>query len=317
MSTRLQVHQKETQAPTFSPLRTSLLRRQCACGDRPGLDGECTACQAKRQGLQSHTSGIIAPLIAPPIVHEVLGSPGQPLDQATRAFMEPRFGHDFSQVRVHTDARAVESTGGVNALAYTVGQDVVFGPGQYAPKTSEGRRLLAHELTHVVQQSLGPTARSSPVEKIPIGSSTDRSEQAADQTAERAMRGADAVSQVIPAALPTLSRLPFVSLQRQTEDSEWVAQGSGVMGGSKDPLSRCYLPPPAGLGCPKSIYCDDGEKVCEVIECGTGACPRCPPGSGLENIAIRAWCAYVCTPSGSATVLITRPFGFMVHFCWD
>ncbi len=66
--------------------------------------------------------------------------------------MEPRFGHDFSQVRIHTDERAAETARAVNALAYTVGRDVVFGAGQYAPQTDEGRRLLAHELTHVVQQ---------------------------------------------------------------------------------------------------------------------------------------------------------------------
>jgi len=66
--------------------------------------------------------------------------------------MEPRFGHDFSQVRVHTNAKVAESARAVNALAYTVGRDVVFGVGQYAPTTSAGQRLLAHELTHVVQQ---------------------------------------------------------------------------------------------------------------------------------------------------------------------
>lgn len=89
----------------------------------------------------------------PSIVQEVLSSSGQPLDSDTRTFMEPRFGHDFSQIRVHTDEQAVESAQAVNALAYTVGQDVVFGEGQYAPETIEGKRLLAHELTHVVQQS--------------------------------------------------------------------------------------------------------------------------------------------------------------------
>ena len=89
---------------------------------------------------------------APPIVHEVLRSPGQPLDAATRAFMESRFGHDFSQVRVHSNAAAEQSARAVNALAYTVGRDIVFNAGRYAPKTSAGQRLLAHELTHVVQQ---------------------------------------------------------------------------------------------------------------------------------------------------------------------
>src|SRR5437016_368857 len=88
----------------------------------------------------------------PPIVQEVLSSSGRPLDADTRTFMEPRFGHDFSQVRVHMDERAVESAEAVNALAYTVGRDVVFGEGQYMPETSGGRRLLAHELTHVVQR---------------------------------------------------------------------------------------------------------------------------------------------------------------------
>ena len=86
-------------------------------------------------------------------VNRAIESEGSPLPGQTRQFMESRFGHDFSQVRVHTDERAVESAEEVNALAYTVGQDVVFGQGQYAPETTAGRGLLAHELTHVVQQT--------------------------------------------------------------------------------------------------------------------------------------------------------------------
>jgi outer membrane protein OmpA-like peptidoglycan-associated protein len=92
----------------------------------------------------------------PPIVHEVLRSSGQRLAPETRAFMEPRFGRDFSQVRVHADARAAASARAVNALAYTVGTSIVFGQGRYAPGNSQGRRLLAHELSHVLQQSGGP-----------------------------------------------------------------------------------------------------------------------------------------------------------------
>jgi peptidoglycan/xylan/chitin deacetylase (PgdA/CDA1 family) len=82
----------------------------------------------------------------------VLRSSGQPLDAVTRAYMEPRFGRDFSQVRVHTDAKAAESARVVNAQAYTVGQNVVFGAGKYSLATNVGRNLLAHELTHTVQQ---------------------------------------------------------------------------------------------------------------------------------------------------------------------
>ena len=83
---------------------------------------------------------------------EKLKGQGQPLPMPVRAFFEPRFGYDFSQVRVHTDSRASESARAVNALAYTVGRDIVFGSGQYMLGTESGKRLLAHELTHVVQQ---------------------------------------------------------------------------------------------------------------------------------------------------------------------
>jgi hypothetical protein len=83
-----------------------------------------------------------------------LRSGGQPLSQSLRNFFEPRFGYDFSQVRVHTDAQAAESARTLSARALTVGHDVVFGAGQYAPETTAGQRLLAHELTHAVQQNV-------------------------------------------------------------------------------------------------------------------------------------------------------------------
>jgi hypothetical protein len=88
----------------------------------------------------------------PPVVHEVLHSPGQTLDQATRSIFEARFGHDFSGVRIHADAQAATSAESINAQAFTVGRDVVFAKGQYSPQTAAGQRLLAHELAHVVQQ---------------------------------------------------------------------------------------------------------------------------------------------------------------------
>jgi hypothetical protein len=94
------------------------------------------------------------------VVRPVLDSPGQPLDSTSRAFFESRLGYDFSGVRIHTDARAAESARSLDALAYTVGRDVVFGAGQYAPTTREGRRLLAHELAHVAQQRGDSAARS-------------------------------------------------------------------------------------------------------------------------------------------------------------
>jgi hypothetical protein len=88
----------------------------------------------------------------PPVVREVLRSPGKPLDSATRAFMEPRFRHSFSHIRIHTDGKAAESARSVSALAYTVGHNVVFGENKYAPTSDAGRELLAHELAHAIQQ---------------------------------------------------------------------------------------------------------------------------------------------------------------------
>ena len=159
MSTGMQLGAKvaSTPKPSFTPAPAGILQRRCACGGTPGIDGECEECRAKRLSLQRNLAQPAAPSPAvPPIVHEVLSSSGQPLNAGTRAFMEPRFGHDFSKVRIHTDAKAAESAQAVNALAYTVGRDVVFGAGQYTPGMSQGRRLLAHELTHVVQQKMIP-----------------------------------------------------------------------------------------------------------------------------------------------------------------
>jgi outer membrane protein OmpA-like peptidoglycan-associated protein len=133
------------------------------------------------QGVETNSTPVNA---VPSLVHNVLDSLGQPLDEGTRAFMKPRFGHDFSQVRLHTDERAVESAETVNALAYTVGQDVVFGEGQYVPGTSEGKRLLAHELTHVVQQSqIGFSSHPSSESMIsdPVSSAENEASAVANQ----------------------------------------------------------------------------------------------------------------------------------------
>src|SRR5215217_1849299 len=150
MNATAQIQADLAPKPSFTPVGSNLLQRKCACGGTPGPSGQCAECRASR--LRRHSTGQGEPSTTPPIVHEVLRSPGQPLDPATRAFMEPRFGQDFGRVRVHTDARAAEAVQAVDALAYTVGKDVVFGAGQYAPDASMGSQLLAHELTHVLQQ---------------------------------------------------------------------------------------------------------------------------------------------------------------------
>jgi Domain of unknown function (DUF4157)/Protein of unknown function (DUF3238) len=214
MTSRANTEAAKTTAQTFTPLGNRILQRKCACGGSPGLSGECAGCHGKKPKREALNSQFEAEHLhaVPSIVHEVLRSPGQPLDMDTRAFMESRFAHnfggvrvfhnawhapqgrmtvgpahdefeqetkrvshglttsrknlqsdgrrpgyDFSRVRVHTDKQAAESAKAINALAYTVGDHMVFGPGQYAPDTLEGKRLLAHELTHAIQQRAGPT----------------------------------------------------------------------------------------------------------------------------------------------------------------
>ncbi len=160
----------------------ALLQRTCACGQHTVGGEECEQCKGRQQQLQRESAWPTAQGHAPPIVHEVLHSPGQPLDRETRAFMEPHFGHDFSTVRVHADAQAAESARAVNASAYTIGHDVVFDAGRFSPGTDIGRRLLAHELTHVVQQGSGGPKLP---DKVEIGRADDGAEREARSVASR------------------------------------------------------------------------------------------------------------------------------------
>jgi hypothetical protein len=140
-----------------SPSGGGSLQRKCSCGASGGSSSECEECKQEKEGkmLQRKTARPAESGVAPPIVHKVLDSPGQPLDRATREFFEPRFGYDFSRVRVHTGGHAAESANAVGALAYTVGQNLVFAGSQYSPHSPAGRKLLSHELAHVLQQSGG------------------------------------------------------------------------------------------------------------------------------------------------------------------
>src|SRR5437879_13681969 len=124
----------------------------------------------------------------PSLVKDVVGSGGgSPLDRDTRGFMESRLGADFSDVRVHTDGKAAESARSVQAYAYTVGNDVVFQSDKYAPDSDSGQRLLAPELTHVVQQRSGPVDGTPAAGGIKISHPSDSFEQAAESDADRLM----------------------------------------------------------------------------------------------------------------------------------
>lgn len=178
MRAKAPIQSKAAVDSSLTGLRADSLKRPWAAA---GLDGERDLDRSKLPSGPSLTGNRAQSIGLPPVVQEVLRAPGQPLEPATRAFMESRFGHDFSRVRVHTDAKAAESARAVNARAYTVGRDVVFGEGGYAPDTSDGRRLMAHELAHVVQQGRGGLA--------PMDGSVGYLERAADRVAIGVMQG--------------------------------------------------------------------------------------------------------------------------------
>jgi hypothetical protein len=160
-----------TAAPPGAPeTSTPVLQRKCACGGSTKDGQECEQCKRKSEALLQKKSSNSAParshappnVYAPPIVHEVLRSPGRPLDPQTTAFFQPRLGADLSHVRLHTDSHAAESAKAVHARAYTVGSHIALPSAQYSTTTDEGRRILAHELAHVVQQTGGNTQSAAP-----------------------------------------------------------------------------------------------------------------------------------------------------------
>src|ERR1035437_919326 len=184
------------------------VQRKCACGEAGGSSGECEECKEKK-ALQWKAIGAVENTEAPSIVHDVLNTLGQELDGTTRAFFEQRIGRDFSGVRVHSDAAAGASAHAVGASAYTVGNHVVFGSGRYSTGSTEGRKLLAHELVHTVQQS---GADRNPGSGLPIGEAADASEGEAEGAAERLAQGGG--TRESRGAGPPLGKISRQRLQR-------------------------------------------------------------------------------------------------------
>jgi hypothetical protein len=182
---------KAEPTPAMRPL--SRIQRKCACGSKPRHADECDSCKRKKlqrralSGVQDSLhereaddaaarvlAGQAPPRITPVTqgpdtgerlpssVERALAEPGEPLDVGTRTAMERGFGADFSSVRIHRSATAHQSARDIDARAYAAGSHIVFGEGQYAPAGAEGRALLAHELTHTLQQG-GP--RDAPVQR--------------------------------------------------------------------------------------------------------------------------------------------------------
>jgi hypothetical protein len=187
----------------------------------------------KTAGNEAVTSAIEEQEPSP--VKDVVGTGGgSPLDRGTRGFMESRLGADFGDVRIHTDSKASESARSVQAYAYTVGNDVVFQSGKYEPESESGQRMLAHELTHVMQQRSGPVAGTPAAGGIKISHPSDSFEQAAESNANQVMASAHGESVGAGSTSPSVQReaeeeeVQGTFVQRAEEEKEEEVQGTFV-----------------------------------------------------------------------------------------
>lgn len=172
-----------TRAPGKPAATRMLPTRAQGCSCKPHRPhGTCPSCRERRARLSRKGVGHVAleghrreQVLA------VLRSSGRSLDVEARADLEPLFQRDFGRVRVHDDPQAADTAARLNASAYTVGRHIVFAPGRYAPTTPEGRKLLAHELAHVVQQE---RVADVAVEDLTVGAPDDALEREADRAAD-------------------------------------------------------------------------------------------------------------------------------------
>lgn len=155
-------------------------------------------------------------------VHNVIGSGGSPLPADLRTDMEGRFGHDFGDVRVHHDGAAHDSAKSVNAQAYTVGSDIVFQSGKYDPASDAGKHMIAHELTHVVQQRSGPVDGTDAGGGVKISDPSDRFEREAVANADRVM--ASPTPAAAPAGAQRVAENAAVQRQEEPAEEEETAQ---------------------------------------------------------------------------------------------
>ena len=193
-------------------------------------------------------------LEVPPIVHEVLRSPGQPLELPTRAFMEPRFGNNFSQVRIHTDTRAAEAASAINARAFTQGRNVVFAAGEYDPGSAHGRNLLAHELAHFVQASgdvrldpnrkLETASRGYPAQHYPGSRPTYRAGRPMIWRAVPRPAARRTATQIFgdPTVAPPVAGMTLAQFNDYTqEQADWFVEPTLAAGTNRDDLWRLLL----------------------------------------------------------------------------
>ncbi len=243
----------------------AVLQRKCACGTHT-QGSMCDECGKKQLELRRKAAGDERPGEIPGIVHDVLSDGGHSLEAATRADLEPRFGHDFSRVRIHSDPKAADSARAVGALAYTVGQDIVFARSQYAPATPSGRRLLAHELTHVVQQR---HAAGAPMRMPAIGPADGPHEREADRVA----------ASIDSPVLPQIARAG-AALMRQWDPPR---TGDCPSGQSDAWIQRVVVDQEKAQSA--TLYWSDGRIESSICSTGKGQCCVNTPDGTAGSVA--------------------------------
>jgi hypothetical protein len=255
--------------------------------------------------------------VASRIVHEVIDSPGRPLGERLRRQLEPTFGHDFSGVRVHDDARADASCRTVGAAAYTVGEHIAFAAGRFRPESREGRRLLAHELAHVVQQDGAAVAGAA--DDLAIMPPDAAEEREADRVAERVIQGEPIGRLIARSPRRQLQRAPGTHFSCGVEVTDLIkgaikdAKAAFAGWGEDDQIEACQALAKLTTG---DIAWDIIELHFQVKEdwlnkkfrppCATsGANPAC--GS---SVTVDGGCHF----AGSANYVI---FGVMCRLCSD
>jgi hypothetical protein len=269
--------------PLAEPAAGTLWR----CGGRDCGAGEC---EHEENELHRHASGP-GPAVAPPMVHETLRSAGAPLPHGVRRDMENRLGHDFSKVRIHTDAAAGASALAVRAEAYTVGRHVVFAPGRYDPASESGRRLIAHELAHA---AASPQAAPVPTGELKVSSPDDPAERTADRVAA-SVTGAPSGSNGTTQS-PTLHRSSFPETARDRYQH----------GG---PLP--YREATQFMSCMDIMndrtYCE--QEVLGIQTAQAQAPPQAPPATCVPSTAL-TWANFTGTPQGNSSYSALTSFSF-------
>ena len=221
------------------------IQRKNALEEGEELQRKCAACEEETP-VQMKSEVPAGPgAEAPPIVRNAINSTGHPLDKGAKSFFETRFGHDFSNVRIHAGSLATESAKSINATAYTHKNDIVFGSGQYQPETVSGKKLLAHELTHVVQQEGGTRLVDTPVQLSVASTGEELQRQPAPQPAraEIKFRMGWFTDEGTPVEtngeIAAVARLTIASLEGELGDiesavvkaqvTEWIATVKGVL----------------------------------------------------------------------------------------